>query len=354
MERQASSQKSPAKSGKWIRRRIEELDPETDYAEIYRLSTTYYGTPMLGNFQFWFHVFHFVTSERTAQAIFRNDDGAFLNKSDRRSSDTMGHLVSWYEHGPGSPVTEVSVGVVNKLHQHWAKQYPDALNRIEDYIYVCAYFATFHHRILATLGLPGWSPKQKAAAVKVWNELSESFTLGDGRLMTEVTSELPRTFEEMERIVDDYLGQDVGANPTGSKFAHIALDRYAETWFPRPLLPIGRAMITCTLHPQVMKTFQLKQPSPIARRLGRWALKANFLPEVLLPDPKISVPDRMRVTAAKKGDISNAVDVNAHRIAFARAGADPATGLPTGCPAHAVVAMARKSGKAVEDVEIPL
>jgi hypothetical protein len=98
---------------KWIAERIEQLDEETDYVEIVRLSTLYgvndlqlhwfyaVGTPAAG------------IAPAVIDAVWRNGTGKYTTQATKRKDDSCDHLMEWFEHGPDALVTKKSIGMTN-------------------------------------------------------------------------------------------------------------------------------------------------------------------------------------------------------------------------------------------------
>ena len=56
----------------------------------------------------------------------------------------------------------------------------------EDYIFLFSAAATAEHTLKRSLGLPGWSEKQKIAAHRFWCGIAELFTVESGEVLTDV------------------------------------------------------------------------------------------------------------------------------------------------------------------------
>ncbi|MFD4605750.1 hypothetical protein ACFWPQ_48040 [Streptomyces sp. NPDC058464] len=300
-------------SRKWIQRRIDQLDPEADYAEIYRLAIMYGTSNFLRNWAFALNMPHFAIPRRTAEAVYREGRGKLLRFREDRVDDTSGHVFVWGEHGPDSPYSLASIDIINKLHAHWAREYPDAFAHAEDYVYVACFEATNMHSAMRTLGLPGLPEKQKIAAHRFWYGIASHMTVDTDRTITEA-AHIPDDFDGMVRFCEGYENRDWGDNEPGHRLTRTVLDQFAERWFPRWLRPLGEAMVTVFYSPGMLRVHRIPEPKPVWRGLARTVMKARFLySRFLQADPAESTPDRRRRMAAEGLCPYSAVDVAVHR-----------------------------------------
>jgi hypothetical protein len=319
---------------KWIKRRIDELDPLVDYEEIWRLTSLY----NVNDFQFhWFYALtfpYFLVTVRGAESVYRDGKGKMDLQATKRVDDTVDHMVVWWEHGPHSPATRRSVEMINKLHAHWARQYPGYFSYAEDYVNTLCYEATSMHMLQRSLGLPGYNERQKIAAHRFWSEMADLFTVENGRPLTEVAT-MPESFEAMEAFRHEYDAQPWPDNPAGQAATVSFVEHFATRWFPRPLRFFGRALVTSFYDENVQRVQAIAPPAPPLRWVARNLIKVLILlTERVRPDDRESVPDRRRRLVDEKGTPPSTVDVAVHRAINGRTVGSSA---PTQCP-HAALA----------------
>ncbi len=326
------------RSRKWIAQRLAELDAERDYAEIVRLSSVYTA----GNFQM--HWFYAVNSPAAGiapgvlDAVYRDGTGTYTAKPDQRVADSADHLLTWFEHGPESPVTQASVEMVNGYHAHFARDYPQGFDKIEDYLFILCLNATGVNSSMVSLGLPGYDEKQKRAVHLFWSKLAEQFrhVVAGGRVTEHVL--FPDSYDGMVAVVEEYFARGWPVYEPGHQLATSAIEHFARTWFPRPLRFAGRALVTSFMAPAVLRAHSIKPPPPPARWLARRVMKAMILlGEHVLPDAKVPVTDARRTPGSRTHRPSH-IDDAVHRTAARSPG-----GL-TGCP-H--LDLATTSGRAI-------
>lgn len=257
MTRTAATRNKPRK---WIDRRIAELDPEVDYVEIVRLSTLYrvndlqlhwfyaVGTPAAG------------ISPAVIDAVWRAGSGTYRTEPDRRRDDSVDHLLMWVEHGPNNAVTQASVGMVNKYHSHFARFYPGGFAKAEDYIYIICLNATLFHRASCSLGLNGLSPKEQRAAWLFWSQVAHQFDMAASGDPVTQHADFPPSFADMVTLVEDYISRPWPVHQPGHESTTSAIEHFATTWFPRPLHPFGRALITAFLPAGLRRAHDIPAP----------------------------------------------------------------------------------------------
>ncbi|WP_409332931.1 hypothetical protein [Trujillonella humicola] len=301
------------RSRKWIKRRIDELDPEVDYVEIWRLTSLY----NLNDFQFhWFYAItfpYFLVTVRGAESVYRDGAGKMDLQGTKRVDDTVDHMMVWWEHGPHSPATAKSVEMINKLHTHWARQYPGYFSYAEDYVNTLCYEATSMHLLQRSLGLPGYHEKQQVAAHRFWSEMAHLFTVEDGRPLPEVAA-MPDSFDAMVEFRRQYDAQPWPDNPAGRAATASFVEHFATRWFPRPLHFFGRALVTSFFDENIQRLQAIAPPAPPLRWVARNLIKVLILmTEHVRPDDRETFPDRRRRLVAEKSARPSTVDVAVHR-----------------------------------------
>ena len=301
---------------KWLDRRIEELDPETDYVEIVRLSTLFRINEMQMH---WFYTVGTAasgTSPAVLAAVYRGGAGTYVAQPATRRDDSNDHMLLWFEHGPDAPVTRKSVEMVNRYHTHFAREFPASFADPDDYLYVLCVNAVLVHRCMRSLGLPGFTAKQQRATYLFWSRLADLFTLADGgQPITELVA-FPAGFDAMLAFVDAYEARPWPVNDDGRRSTRTVTEDFATRWFPRPLHFFGRALVTAFLTPTVLRVHDVTPPPKPLAWLARNVMKTMMqLSTHVLADAKESFPDRTRRLAALDRGRTSGVDVAVHRAA---------------------------------------
>lgn len=285
---------------KWIDARIAELDPDTDWAEIYRLSNTYRPTdPMLD--LIYAHVFpHFMVPAHGAIPVWRNGvDAKVVTRAAVRADDTNWHNMIWWYYGPDHPETRKSVDTVNKIHAHYAKDYPDGFGHHYDYVHVWCFSAATMHRLRLKMGLPGLTEKEQVAAHRFWLEMGKLFVVPGDSGPRHPVDDYPEDFDGVLAWLDEFESRDWPVNPIGAATSKAVLEQYLHHNFPRPLRPLMRAVVTSFYADSVVRAYQLSPPpAPVSWVLRRLCGVAMGLAERFGSDPTESYVERRLARSA--------------------------------------------------------
>jgi uncharacterized protein (DUF2236 family) len=191
-------------------RRIEQLDPASDFHEIYRISSTY---------EFPWDYFNALSF-----ALFRTfavpsvgrllaDTGEFTARSQKRFEDTVLILDAVLEHGFASAEGRAAIRRMNQMH----RAYPITNT---DYVYVLSTFVVQPIRWIDRFGWRRLSEPEKAGSAEYYRELGRHLGITD----------MPRTHQEFAAHLDSYETQRFAHHPGGRAVGDAALDVF--TTFP--------------------------------------------------------------------------------------------------------------------------
>jgi hypothetical protein len=114
-------------------------------------------------------------------------------------------------------------------------------------------------------------------------------------------TDFPEDFAGMLRYLADYEAVDYKYSPEGSQVCDALFDQFCAKWFPGPLRPLGRTMILALLDEPAHRVHRLPHVRPATRRAVELGLRLTFLlKEKVLPDPKLSTPERNRRKLSRK------------------------------------------------------
>jgi hypothetical protein len=280
-------------SYKWIADRIESLDPETDYEEIWRLSSTYYVNEFMMNILYTVGFPHFTLPPHGVEVIARAGGGKLVSSASmqKRERDTADAFWRWFDGGPSSLDTQTSVGETNRKHAGIARKYPGAFTHQDDFIYTMCWIGCDIHRLRLRVGMPGFTDVQKRAIPIFWRKMAEHFVGEDGHL----TEPFPRDFDAMLAYLDAYEGTQWEHHPEAPVMLEALLRQFSDRWFPPGLRWAGRRMILALWDEPVRRTHRIPRPSRLEERIFELGVYAYmFTQERILPDPKRSTPQRLR------------------------------------------------------------
>lgn len=243
-------------------RHILRLDPETDYLRIYRLVAA--------------HEFPWDLTRALELALYRTyavpsigrllaETAELTDRSQKRYDDTALLLDAVVEHGFESEDGRTAIRRINGMHR--AYDISD-----DDMRYVLCTFVVTPKRWLDEYGWRPLTAHELRAVAAYYRAL--------GRRMG--IPEIPVTYEEFERCLDDYEAQHFGWDEGARRVSDATLDLMASR-YPRPLAPLVRRAAKALLDDSLLGAFRYAPPSPLARRLVRGAVRLRGRAVRLLP-----------------------------------------------------------------------
>lgn len=248
---------------KWIQSEISTLDPYTEYARIWRLLSCYGLNDFMNNLIYVLTFPNFIVTEWGAETIWREDGGKVLDRSTHRVEQTSAANALWWWYGPHDERTKQSVDGINRLHAHWAKQYPGHFSYNDDYVYVCAFSAVTMHRLRLRMGLSGISEKEQIASHLFWREMCKLFLAENGTPI----SGYPDDFEGLIRFCEGFENT-ARPKPERGHLATVAMhEQFVFRFFPKELHWLGHQLIRSLSLPTTLETLQIDPPFPLAQEV---------------------------------------------------------------------------------------
>jgi hypothetical protein len=277
---------------KWIARKIASLDPHRDYAEMWRLMSTYRAGDAFMDLIYSITFPNFVLPNHGALAVLRSGTGKVHRFGERRMDDTARHILIWSEFGPDHELTHRSVEALNSLHAYWAKKYPGSFSHNEDYLYTLCYEATLFHRLLRRVGLPGFSEKEQAAAWEFWRRMAPLFRNAETGGAIEG---FPPSFQECMAFVEAFENAGRPPNAYASQIDETLIQAFSRRHLPVVLRPLGRSLVLSLLPEGTVRGLGIGAPSGLTKALCRGGFRLFLtIGEKLLPDPRVSYPEIIR------------------------------------------------------------
>lgn len=277
---------------KWIARERESLDPYTDYERIWKLITCYYFNDFMMNFLYTSQFPNYIMTPQTSEAVSRGGTGKLLHEGDRREADTAMHFWKWFEHGPSSEVTKASVRRVNAIHQGIANKLPGRYEHNEDFSYTFCMLGAELHRLRLRVGLSGFTETEKIATHLYWQEMSKLFRRENDQPVTD----FPDSWDGMLAYMEAHEALQWPYTADGAVSVEAVFRQFENRWFPKPLRFLGRKFILAVMDDTPLRVHHLQRPGPVTTRIMRFVLGALiFTQERLLPDPKLTTPEKHRL-----------------------------------------------------------
>jgi hypothetical protein len=241
--------------GHWLRR-IDELDVETDYVEIARITAQ--------------HEFPWDVTQALSFALFRTfavpsigsllaRTGEFTARPQKRYDDTVLLLDAVLQHGFGDERGRAALRRVNQMHGAYGISNDDLL-------YTLSTFVVMPKRWLADFGWRPLTPKEADAATRYYVELGQHMGI----------TGIPSTHAGFEAFLDRYEAERFGYDEGARRVADATLDLLAS-FPPNHLLPkaLVRKASFALMDDRLLDAFRYPRPSPALRRLVRAGLKAR-------------------------------------------------------------------------------
>lgn len=233
-------------------RRIEQLDPATDYDEIYHL---------VGWREFPFEFF-----QGTSIAFLRDygvptisdlldRTGRFENDGQKRYDDTVLVAEEIAKDGIDSARARDTVRHLNQIHGHYG--IPN-----HEFRYVLATTLVGPVRFINSYGYRQLVPNELAAMAQVTTRL--------GRLMG--IKELPQTYAEYEQLHDSYEAEHFTYSPANTRVAEASI-RIVTDWYPAPVRPLMRRVMLAMLDEPLLDALGLPRQPPWFERWVRGAVR---------------------------------------------------------------------------------
>jgi hypothetical protein len=247
-----------------VRRRIEELDPERDFAEIYRLLFTY-EFPWDMNQALSFALFRTYAVPSIGGLLART--GEFTGRPQKRYDDTVLILDAVLEHGTASEEGRAAVRRMNQMHRSYAIGN-------DDLRYVLATFVVTPIRWLDDFGWRRMTETERIASAHYYRDLGRHMGIRD----------IPATWQGFARHMDAYERAHFGFDAGGRDVAESTLALLA-TFPPHHRIPsaLDRQFSLALMDGPLLDAFGFRRPSPVLRALVRGGLRARgrvvrFLP----------------------------------------------------------------------------
>ena len=243
-------------------RRIEQLDPDVDYAEIYRIMGA--------------HEFPWDITQALGLALYRtyavpsigqllSRTGEFERRTHKRYADTGLILEAVIEHGFGSANGRAAVRRMNQMHGAYAISN-------DDMRYVLATFVVVPMRWLDRFGWRPLSEAERRASANYYNELGRHMNIKDR----------PATHEEFAALLDAYEREHFAYSPGGRAVSDATLALLLG-FYPRPLRPLLRRATMALLDQPLREAFAYPPPDRVTTALTVAGLRARAAVERRLP-----------------------------------------------------------------------
>jgi hypothetical protein len=242
--------------------RIAQLDPETEFVEIYRI---------MGGYEFPWDM-----TQSLGLALYRtyavpsigellSQTGEFERRTHKRYADTGLILDAILEHGFGSGTGRSAIRRMNRMHGAYGISN-------DDMRYVLSTFVVIPMRWMDRFGWRAMTEAERVASANYYRELGRHMNIKDS----------PVTYHEFAALLDAYEREHFAYSPGGRAVSDATLALLAG-FYPRPLRPLLRRATLALLDAPLRAAFHYPDPGPVTSALTVAAFRARALVERRLP-----------------------------------------------------------------------
>ena len=223
------------------------LDPETDFAEIYR-NLTVYEFPWDLTQALSFALFRTYAVPSIGSLLDRT--GEFTQRTQKRYDDTALLLEEPLVHGFSSAAGRAGIKRVNQMHKLY-----DISN--DDMRYVLATFVVVPQRWIDDYGWRRLSAGELRASVNYYRELGRHLAIQD----------VPETYAEFAELMDTYEAEHFGYDEGARRVADATLE-LLTTFYPRPAARGVDLFSRALMDEPLLRAFRLAEPGPPRAQAG--------------------------------------------------------------------------------------
>lgn len=235
-------------------RRIGRLDPDVDFAEIYRILVA--------------HEFPWDMRQSLSLALYRTyavpsiarllaATGELQTRTHKRYADTGLILDAVLEHGFGSATGRAAIRRMNQMHGAYTISN-------DDMRYVLSTFVVVPSRWIERFGWRPLTETERRASANHYRELGRHMNIKDS----------PRTYQEFAQYLDRYEREHFAYSPEGRAVSDATLSLLTG-FHPRALRPLILRLTLALVDPPLRDAFRYSEPGPMAGVLAAAALRGR-------------------------------------------------------------------------------
>ncbi|GAB16744.1 hypothetical protein GOEFS_013_00080 [Gordonia effusa NBRC 100432] len=228
------------------------LDPETNYAEIYR-NVTLYEFPWDMNQSLSFALFRTYAVPSIGALLDRT--GQFCDFTQKRYDDTALLLEAPLVDGFDSASGKTAIRRINQMHKMY-----DISN--DDMLYVLSTFVVVPKRWLDDYGWRPFTDAELRASVRYYQDLGKHMAIKD----------VPENYDDFATLMDAYelkhFAYDEGARRVADSTLHLL-----TTFYPRPARQLVELFSRALMDEPLLKAFGYREPGRVVQAVSQGALR---------------------------------------------------------------------------------
>lgn len=243
----------PLRRGHW-QRQIENMDPQTEWAEIYGIVTG--------------HEFPWDSQRATEIALVRTyavpeigqllaQTREFIDHTEKRYDDTAIVLVEASNYIGGETDDATAIRRLNRMHGAY-----DIPN--DQMLYVLTTFVVMTRRRIDKYGYRPMSDVEVESMVRYWQRMGQLMHITD----------IPADYAGFADYFDTYERDRFGYSPGGRAVSDATLD-LVDRWYPPALRPLVRCVGLAVLDPHLRRALRYDDPPAIVSAAVEAALQAR-------------------------------------------------------------------------------
>jgi hypothetical protein len=266
---------------RWVQKRIDSLDPETQYNEIMKLVADYQLNYIAMNLTVVVSLAGANLSPDGPEMLI--DTGKVLDRSEARFDDSADYFFTWFFNGTDSDEFKKSVEKLNRWHMALAEKYPGPFSRNDDWVYTICSLGMISPRIREALGLKPQSKNLDIAWYNFLRDVSENMRGLQGPI-----TDFPEDFEGMRRFVEEFESRDWPQSDEGAHVINWVVQHVLDRWFPKPLHWYGRDLFRLVTPEPIRRAHRMGDPGRITGPIVKYTFGTYMrLKESVLPDRRI-------------------------------------------------------------------
>lgn len=236
-----------------LRERTDNLNPEVDHEEIYRILATQ-EFPWDINQALSFALFRTYAVPTIGRLL--HDTGEFTERVQKRYDDTGLILDAILEHGMSSQLGRAGIRRMNQMHGSYTISN-------EDMLYVLATFVVTPVRWIDSYGWRKLTSNEIAGSTNYYRNMGRHMGIKG----------IPETYERFAQLMDDYELQHFAFDAGGRAVADSTMDLLC-TFPPNNFAPaaVVRRFSWGLMDAPLLAAFDYRQPSTIEKALAKGAL----------------------------------------------------------------------------------
>ncbi|MCW5909162.1 MAG: DUF2236 domain-containing protein [Chitinophagales bacterium] len=254
----------------WARKRIAQLNTETDFQEINHLAfEVRYATPIFTHSLFSVAFARQAAVPSIAEVLYRGGKGGIITNARKRNNDTLLFFGEFFKHGNSEEGKKIAEQL-NRIHAHFP-----ITN--EQNLYTLATLMCEPIRMSKFLtGRNLFNEKETRAVFLFWKMIGGMLHIHNFPADEHKAMSFYETFEK----------ENFAYTEAGRQVVESLADEFATRWYPKWMKQWGRSVYFALFDDWLLNTFRLPKPPALLTLSVRWYLWFYLMVWVqLLPDP---------------------------------------------------------------------